>query len=131
MRPKILAVDDSKAVRLIIQKALAPFACEVIEATNGFKGLFAMESEMPALILLDVSMPTMDGVEMLTLLKSHPELKKIPVIMLTSTSDHLVLPKITALGVNDQLRKPFTDAALLEKVQAILDLKPAPAGGGR
>jgi CheY-like chemotaxis protein len=128
MRPHILAVDDSRAVRIIIQKALAPFACEVIEATNGFKGLFAMETEIPALILLDVSMPTMDGVEMLTLLKSHPELKKIPVIMLTSTSDHLVIPKITALGVNDRLMKPFTETALLEKIRAVIDLKPAPTG---
>lgn len=131
MHPHILAVDDSKAVRLIIQKALAPFACEVIEATNGFKGLFAMENEIPALILLDVSMPTMDGVEMLTLLKSHPELKKIPIIMLTSTSDHLVIPKITALGVNDRLMKPFTESALVEKVRAIIDLKPAPTGSAR
>ena len=125
MRPKILAIDDSKAVRLIVHKALATFDCDVNEAANGFNGLFAMEKDQPDLILLDVSMPVMDGVEMLTLLKSHPWLKIIPVIMLTSPSDHQVLSKITALGVNDSIVKPFASDTLIAAIRRILDLKPA------
>ncbi len=124
MRPKILAVDDSKAVRLIAQRVLSGFDCEVNEATNGFTALYAMERALPDLILLDVSMPTMDGLEMLTLLKSKPELKTIPVIMLTSPADHAVSGQIAALGVSGTLMKPFTPAALLEKIRGMLDLKP-------
>ena len=128
LRPKILAVDDSKTVRRLAQQVLRDFDCEVSEAANGFKALFAMERILPDLILLDVNMPTMDGLEMLTLLKSHPQLKKIPVIMLTSPSDHQVIPKITALGVSDRIMKPFAPDALVAAIRRILDLKPLPAG---
>ena len=128
MRPKILAVDDSKTVRILVRKALASFACDVDEASNGFNGLFAMEKAQPDLLLLDVSMPIMDGLEMLTLLKSHPQLKKIPVIMLTSPSDHQVIPKITALGVSDRIMKPFAPDDLVAAIRRILDLKPLQAG---
>jgi len=122
MHPKILVVDDARAVRLIAQKALNTFDCDLIEATNGFNALFAMERALPDLILLDVSMPIMGGLEMLTLLKSKPELHAIPVIMLTSPADHAVIPKIKVLGVSDLLVKPFSETALLEKVRAILVL---------
>lgn len=124
MRPHILVIDDSKAVRLLIKKALAPFACVVAEAHNGFTGLFAMERTLPDLLLIDVAMPTMDGVEMLTMLKSNAQLREIPVIMLTASTDHKVLPQIAALGVNAQLRKPFTEAAALECVCSVVALQP-------
>ena len=124
MPPQILVIDDSKAVRLIIKKVLAPFTCVVNEATNGFTGLFAMERSLPDLLLIDVSMPTMDGVEMLTMLKSNPQLSQIPVIMLTSSTDHKVLPRVTALGVNAMLKKPFTEALALETIRTAIKLKP-------
>jgi two-component system, cell cycle response regulator len=127
MLPQILVIDDSKAFRLIIKKVLAPFACTVNEATNGFTGLFAMERSMPDLLMIDVSMPTMDGVEMLTMLKSNPQLAPIPVIMLISSTDHKALPQITALGVNAMLKKPFTEAVAVETVRGVLKLKPAKA----
>ncbi len=121
----ILVIDDSKAVRLIAKNALAPFDCVVHEATNGFTGLFALERTQAKLLVIDVSMPTMDGLEMLTMLKSHPELSKLPVIMLTSTTDHKVLPKITALGINGQVKKPFTPESLVSAIQAVIPLKAA------
>ena len=124
MRPKILTVDDSKAVRRLAQGALHEFDCDVSEADNGFKALFAMERTLPDLILLDVNMPTMGGVEMLTLLSSKPELKAIPVIMLTSPADHAVSAQLAALGVSATLLKPFTPAELIAKIRRVLDLKP-------
>jgi CheY-like chemotaxis protein len=131
MPPKILVIDDSKTVRLIIKKILTPFDCVVNEATNGFTGLFAMERMLPDLLMIDVSMPTMDGVEMLTMLKSNPQLSPIPVIMLTAATDHKVIPRITALGVDAQLKKPFTEAAAIETIRGVLKLKPAtPATSG-
>ena len=124
MRPKILAVDDSKTVRRLAQEALRGFDCDVNEATNGFTAFFAMERALPDLILLDVSMPTMDGMEMLTLLKSKPELKAIPVIMLLSPADHAIHGQLADLGVSGTLMKPFTAAALLEKIRGVLELRP-------
>lgn len=121
----ILAVDDSKALRSFVQKTLQPFSCDVCEATNGFNAFFAIERSRPDLVLLDVNMTVMDGVEALTRMKSTPELQDIPVIMLTSPADHLVIDKLTALKADGLLVKPFNEAALLEKVRSILDLKPA------
>ena len=118
-------VDDAKALRLLVEKALSAFECEVSEATNGYNALFAMEKTMPDLLLLDVSMPVMTGLQMLTLMKSNDTLKAIPVIMLTSRADHTILPQLTAMGVNGILLKPFNEAALIEKIQSVLKLKPA------
>ena len=125
MRPVILVIDDSKAVRLIAQKALAPFDCLVTEATNGFKGLFEMERLLPDLILLDVAMPTMNGDTMLGMMRSNDQLKDIPVVMITSPTDHKVLPKITALGVRAILHTPVTPEALGETVRSVVKRKPA------
>jgi len=119
-----LTVDDSKAVRRLVESALREFDCDVDEADNGFKALFAMERTMPDLILLDVNMPTMDGLEMLTLLSAKPKLKAIPVIMLTSPTDHAVAGQLAALGVSSTLMKPFTPADLLAKIQGVVTLKP-------
>lgn len=120
MRPKILTVDDAKAVRVLAQRALEKLDCEVTEATNGFNALFAMEKSLPDLVLLDVKMPIMGGLELLTMMRSNPTLRRIPVLMLTSLADHPVLDQLTALGVSGLLTKPFSEAALLEQVQRVL-----------
>lgn len=124
-RPAILTVDDAKALRLFVERTLSSFACDVSEATNGYNAFFAIERSRPDLILLDINMPIMGGIETLTRLKAAPELAGIPVIMLTSRADHAVIPQLAALGASDSLMKPFTEAALLDKIRSVLKLKPA------
>jgi two-component system, chemotaxis family, chemotaxis protein CheY len=125
MRPTILAVEDSKGLRLLIEKALGAFDCDVHEASNGYNAFFAIERARPDLILLDVSMPVMDGVETLARLKAAPELAAIPVIMLASPANHAVMGRLAELGASGTLMKPFTAAALVEKVRHVLPLTPA------
>jgi two-component system, cell cycle response regulator len=117
MRYKILTVDDSKTVRIIVRKAFKTYDCEILEAGNGVEGLAVAAKETPDLILLDVTMPVMDGVEMLTKLKSDPALKAIPVMMLTAEGgrDHVL--KIAKIGVRDL--KPLSDAPA--KAKSIFD----------
>ncbi len=124
MRYKILTVDDSKTVRIIVRKAFKGYDCDILEAGNGVEGLALAAKEMPDLILLDVTMPVMDGVEMLTKLKADPTLKAIPVMMLTAEGgrDHVL--KIAKIGVRDYLVKPFKEDVLIEKVGRVIDLKP-------
>lgn len=124
MRYKILTVDDSKTVRIIVRKAFKTYDCEILEAANGVEGLALAAKETPDLILLDVTMPVMDGVEMLTKLKSDPALKGIPVMMLTAEGgrDHVL--KIAKIGVRDYLVKPFKEDVLIEKAGRVIDLKP-------
>ena len=128
MRNKILTVDDSKTVRIIVKKAFKSYDCEILEAGNGVEGLALAAKAMPDLILLDVTMPVMDGVEMLTKLKADPQLKGIPVMMLTAEGgrDHVL--RIAKIGVRDYIVKPFEEDVLIEKAGRIIDLKPLTDG---
>ncbi len=128
MRYKVLTVDDSKTVRIIVKKAFKPFDVEILEAANGVEGLAIAAKENPDLILLDVTMPVMDGVEMLTKLKSDPALKAIPVIMLTAEGGRDNVLKIAKIGVRDYLVKPFKEDVLVEKSSRVIDLKPVNEG---
>ncbi|MBC2595001.1 response regulator [Ruficoccus amylovorans] len=122
MKKKILSVDDSKAVRALVKKAFSNFEIDIIEAPNGVEGLSAASKEIPNLILLDVTMPVMDGVEMLTRLKGDPALKGIPVIMLTAEGGREKVMSIAKLGIRDYIVKPFKEGVLIDKVSRIIDL---------
>jgi two-component system cell cycle response regulator len=121
---KILTVDDSRTIRLIVAKAFKPFDCEVFEACNGVEGLAVASKEKPDIIILDITMPIMDGYETLTKLKSDPELKGIPVIMLTAEAGKENVLRIAKLGVRDYLIKPFKEELVVERAGRIIDLKP-------
>ncbi|MDX2187446.1 MAG: response regulator [Opitutaceae bacterium] len=128
MANKILTVDDSKTVRIIVNKAFRPFDCQIVEAANGVEGLAVASKEQPNLILLDITMPVMDGVEMLTKLKADPALKTIPVIMLTAEGGRDQVLKIAKLGIRDYIVKPFKEDLLIEKVSKVLEIKEKDAG---
>lgn len=123
MAPKILTVDDSKTIRMIVARAFKSFACEILEASDGVEGLAVVKRARPDIIILDFTMPIMDGVEMLTKLKSDPELKSIPVVMLTAESGRENVLRIAKLGVRDYLIKPFKEEVIVERVGRIIDLK--------
>lgn len=120
---KLLTVDDSKTVRIIVRKAFKQYDLTILEASNGVEGLAIAAKENPDLILLDVTMPVMDGVEMLTKIKSNPELKGIPIIMLTAEGGRDTVLKIAKIGVRDYMVKPFKEDVLIDKVGRILDLR--------
>jgi two-component system, cell cycle response regulator len=124
MRQKILTVDDSKTVRLIVRKAFRGFDCEILEASNGVEGLAIAAKESPHLILLDITMPVMDGVEMLSRLKADAALKNIPVIMLTAEGGRDNVLKIARIGVRDYLVKPFKEDVLVAQTGRVIDIKP-------
>jgi two-component system cell cycle response regulator len=119
---KILSVDDSRTIRMIVTRTFKPYDCVVCEAANGEEGLAAAAREKPDLIILDVTMPVMDGVTMLTKLRETADLKATPVIMLTAESGRDNVLHIARLGVRDYLVKPFKDDQLIEKVSRILTL---------
>jgi len=127
MTLKVLAVDDSKTIRKIVSKAFSNYDCEVLEAENGIEGLSTASREKPDLIVLDITMPVMNGVEMLGKLKGQPELKDIPVIMLTAESGKENVMQIVKMGVRDYMVKPFKGEQLIERVMKILALQPKAA----
>ena len=127
MATKILSVDDSRTIRMIVGRTFKPYDCQIFEAGNGEEGLAAAAREKPDLIILDVTMPVMDGVTMLGKLKEDPELKIIPVIMLTAESGRENVLQIAKLGVRDYLVKPFKEEQLIEKAGRIVTLQKKPA----
>ena len=122
MNPKILSVDDSKTVQMALARLFSPFECELCEARNGADGLAVAARERPDLIILDYNMPVMGGVKMLQLLRGDAELKRTPVIMLTSESSAANVATVARLGVRDYVNKPFKDDVLLAKVARVIPL---------
>lgn len=128
MKPKFLIADDSKSARLAVVEAFKGYECDVLQAADGVEGLAVARRERPDLILLDVAMPCMDGVEMLGRLQSDPGLRQIPVIMLTGEASRQMVVKIARMGVRDYLVKPFSDELLVERATRVVEL--APKGEG-
>jgi len=124
MTLKVLTVDDSKTIRMIVKKAFKEFDCEMFEAENGVEGLATAAKVKPGLIVLDITMPVMNGIEMLGKLKEEDALKDIPVIMLTAESGKDNVMQIVKMGVKDYMVKPFKGKDLIERVEKIMDLAP-------
>ena len=124
MSLKVLTVDDSKTIRMIVKKAFRPYDCQLFDAENGSEGLAVANREKPDLIVLDITMPVMNGIEMLGKLKEEPALKDIPVIMLTAESGKDNVMQILKMGVRDYMVKPFKGAQLIERAEKIITLEP-------
>ena len=124
MTPRILSIDDSKTIRLLLARLFRPFACELLEAANGEEGLVVAARAHPDLVLLDYNMPVMDGLAMLRKMREDPGLKRTPVIMLTADSGLQSLATVARLGVRDYVTKPFREEELLGKVGRIISLIP-------
>jgi two-component system cell cycle response regulator len=124
--PKILSVDDSRTIRLMLKRVFRPFHCELFEAADGMEGLEAAITHQPDLIVLDYNMPVMDGVTMLRKMREHDNIKRTPVIMLTAEDSNEVISTVARLGVRDYIIKPFEDENLLSKVARIINLERKP-----
>src|SRR5262245_59813536 len=124
MHPKILSVDDSKAVRMSLSRLFSPFACELCEAVNGQDGLEVAARERPDLIILDYNMPVMDGISMLQRLREDSELRRTPVIMLTTEASAENIATVARLGVRDYVTKPFNEELVLAKAARVVSLVP-------
>jgi len=113
MPKKILSIDDSRMVHMVVTKTLKPLDVEVITAVNGQEGIEKAETEKPDLIILDATMPVMDGLEALAALKNNPVTKDIPVVMLNADSGKDSVERARQLGALDFISKPFTGDALI------------------
>ena len=122
MGKKILTIDDSKTLRIIVAKHLAPFGVQTLEAENGQQGVVRAREGVPDVILLDYNMPVMDGYHTLAELKTDPALKAIPVVMLTTETVEETVIKLIKLGLKDYIAKPFTREVFLQKLNPILSL---------
>ena len=121
---KILTVDDSKVVRMIVTRSFKNYDCQIVEAANGAEGLAAAARENPGFIILDVTMPVMDGLTMLGRLRADPALSHIPVVMLTAESSQENIAQADRLGISGYVPKPFKEEQLLEQARRAVTLAP-------
>ena len=118
---KILVVHDEQDLISTVEYRLKFSNCQVVTAVNGQEGLEKAAAEQPDLILLDTSMPVMDGHEMLKELRAKPETAGIPVIMLTAQYGTQDIAAASAYGIADYITKPFDFNELIEKVERALN----------
>ena len=113
---KILIVDDEERTRRLVTVTLAGGDYEVIEARDGAEALDVIGRERPVLVLLDIQMPEVDGIEVCRRVKADPALRGTIVVMLTAQAQTDARRRATTAGADTFLTKPFSPLQLLEIV---------------
>lgn len=117
---KILVVDDDKTTRKMISLILKSKGYEVITAENGLEALQKLGLEKINLILTDMNMPYMDGIELTKQVKANPDFSHIPVVMITTEADEDEKKRAFEAGVDDYLVKPTNAEQITESMKRIL-----------
>jgi CheY-like chemotaxis protein len=123
--PKILLVEDNEMNRDMLSRRLQRQGMEVLIAVDGEQGVSLAKSEMPELVLMDMSLPVMDGYEATRRLKADPDTKGIPVIALTAHAMAGDREKSIEAGCDDYDTKPVELPRLMSKIRALLGMADA------
>ena len=118
----VLIVDDSAAIRKILQRVLLQTDValgKVMEAGDGVEALEILKANKVGLILSDVNMPKMDGLQLLSRVKADPEYRDIPVVMVTTEGSQAKVMEAVTLGAAGYIRKPFTAEQIKEKLTGL------------
>jgi CheY-like chemotaxis protein len=122
----VLCIDDDRLVLGVCTSALEARGHRVVMATHGQAGLAAAAQERPDLILLDILMPGMDGLEVCRRLRADPEHRDTPIILLTASTDASLAEQGAAAGATLVMRKPFGTDAIVETTERLLARKRRP-----
>jgi DNA-binding response OmpR family regulator len=121
MEKKILVVEDDKFLRELMSQKLIKEGFEIIQAVDGEEGLKKIKEEKPGLVLLDLILPGIDGFEVLTRVKTDPEVSQTPIIILSNLGQREDVERGLKLGATDYLIKAhFTPGEIIEKIKNIL-----------
>ncbi len=121
----VLVVDDSPSVRRVVSGMLKSHGWEVQTARDGVEALEAIARQAPVAVLLDIEMPRMDGYELMATIRSQPQYRHLPLIVLTSRSAAKHQQRASQLGADDYVVKPYQDDELLAKIDALIRSKSA------
>ena len=117
---KILIIEDEAAQVLLVRSRLEEAGYAVLSAMNGEEGLRKAREERPDLVLLDIVLPGMDGVQVCDQIKQDPATQQIPVIMLTASGMRNLEERCKVFGADACLVKPYRPTELLQKISSIL-----------
>ena len=121
----VMIVDDSSAIRKILQRMLGNAGLpmgRILEAGDGLEALEKLKSQAVNLILSDINMPNMDGIQLLSELKASAHLKHVPVIMITTEGGEAKVMEAIQLGAAGYVRKPFTVEQIKDKLSGLFEL---------
>lgn len=116
----ILIIDDDQNILILVAEYLESEGFTTIQATNGIEGLRQLEIHNPQLVILDVNMPELDGMQTCRMIRANEKFQNIPVLMLTARSDIQDMIEARRMGATDYLTKPFAPQALIQKVVRLL-----------
>jgi two-component system cell cycle response regulator DivK len=117
MKKRILVVEDQEDNRRILRDLLTNAGFDMVEAENGEEAIASVQASRPDLILMDIQLPILDGYEATRRLKADPNLKEIPIIVVTSYALSGDEDKARLAGCDDYVAKPFSPRELLAKVK--------------
>ena len=118
---KVLVVDNQFSVRQMTRLALEKIGVRLIhEAENGQEALTKALAQPLDIIISDFNMPEMDGIELLRAVRGHQAIRKTPFILITGRGDRELVVKAAQAGVNNYVVKPFDEATLRQKMEAVL-----------
>ena len=117
---RILIVEDEMNIRQLVRYNLEKDGFQIFEAADGLQGLKLAKIEKPDLVLLDLMLPEMDGLEVCRMLKGNPSTAALPIIMLTAKSEEIDKVIGLELGADDYMTKPFSPRELVARVKAVL-----------
>ena len=120
---RILVIEDDSVTRKLLERELTKEGYQVETASDGVRGLTAVDAKRPDLILLDIVLPELDGMSLLRALKRRSDTRSIPVIMLTSVAEPSKMVDAISSGARFFIVKPFQIPALLSKVETALSEK--------
>jgi DNA-binding response OmpR family regulator len=116
----IIVVEDEEDIREVIEYNLSREGFEVVSFADGSDALRAVESRRPALVLLDLMIPGMDGLEVCKRMKGKPSTRSIPIVMVTAKGEESDIVLGLGLGADDYIVKPFSPRELVARVKAVL-----------
>ena len=127
---KIAVIEDEPDILEVIEHNLVREGYRVLTSSNGAQGLQLVQNEGPALVLLDLMLPGMDGLEVCRALKMDTVTQHIPIVMITAKSDESDIVLGLGLGADDYITKPFRPRELVARVRAVLRRVPPNAAAG-
>lgn len=126
MLPKILIIEDDKNIQKLLQINFIQEGFAVFQAFDGVGGINKAEEVIPDLIILDINLPKLNGIEVCKKIKSHNHTKHIPIIMLTVRKDEVDKILGFEIGADDYVTKPFSPRELILRVKAVLGREKRP-----
>src|SRR6476661_8243809 len=120
MRKRILLADDSITIQKVVELTFSDGDYEVVAVNNGAKAIQKLSEMRPDIILSDIIMPEKNGYEVCEYVKSHPELRNLPVVLLTGTFEPFDPDRAEKAGCDAVVTKPFESQSLIHKVDELI-----------